>query len=114
MGDKVLETSNSNINGIVNGDIGKIIKIDPKDFTITIQFDEKTVKYKKENFATLTLAYGVSIHKSQGQEYPIVIIPIDEILSQNVNQKIIIYSSNQSKRKSYFYWFPGCFFYGCK
>ena len=53
MGDKVLETSNSNINGIVNGDIGKIIKIDPKDFTITIQFDEKTVKYKKEN------AYGV-------------------------------------------------------
>lgn len=48
MGDKVLETSNSNINGIVNGDIGKIIKIDPKDFTITIQFDEKTVKYKKK------------------------------------------------------------------
>ena len=98
MGDKVLETSNSNINGIVNGDIGKIIKIDPKDFTITIQFDEKTVKYKKENFATLTLAYGVSIHKSQGQEYPIVIIPLMKSYHRMLTRRLLYTAVTRARK----------------
>lgn len=102
MGDKVLETSNSNINGIVNGDIGKIIKIDPKDFTITIQFDEKTVKYKKENFATLTLAYGVSIHKSQGQEYPIVIIPLMKSYHRMLTRRLLYTAVTRAKEKVIF------------
>lgn len=102
LGDKVLETSNSNVKGIVNGDIGKIIKIDPKDFTITIQYDEKSVEYKKENFATLTLAYGVSIHKSQGQEYPIVIIPLMKSYHRMLTRRLLYTAVTRAKEKVIF------------
>ena len=104
IGDKVLETSNSNIDGIVNGDIGKIIKINmnTKDLTIKIQFDEKTVIYKKENLQSLTLAYGVSIHKSQGQEYPIVIIPLMKSYHRMLTRRLLYTAVTRAKEKVVF------------
>lgn len=102
VGDKVLETSNSNMKGVVNGDIGKIIKINIKNFSITIQYDKKTTEYKKENLNTLTLAYGVSIHKSQGQEYPVVIIPLMKSYYRMLTRRLLYTAVTRAKEKVIF------------
>ena len=61
---------------IFNGDIGRISDIDPGKNRVVVEFDERTVTYDKDELTELTLAYAISVHKSQGSEYPAVILPV--------------------------------------
>ena len=63
--------------GIFNGDMGVVRQIDPFARTMTVEFDEqRRVTYSFEQTAELELAYAITIHKSQGSEYPAVIMPL--------------------------------------
>ena len=63
--------------GIFNGDVGTIIEIEEEDGTIKVLFeDERVVKYEASQLDELELAYAITIHKSQGSEFPVVIIPV--------------------------------------
>ena len=62
--------------GIFNGDIGVIESIDFKDEVLNIWFDDRYVRYDFANLEELELSYAITVHKSQGSEYPIVIIPL--------------------------------------
>ena len=75
IGDKVIQTRNNYDKNIFNGDTGIIKAIAPDHSTLTIEFDE-LVEYSKSELSEIQHAYAISIHKSQGSEYPIVIIPL--------------------------------------
>ncbi|MBW2092958.1 MAG: ATP-dependent RecD-like DNA helicase, partial [Deltaproteobacteria bacterium] len=75
-GDKVMQIRNDYEKEIFNGDIGRIIKIDHENQEVTISFDERNVIYDFTDLDQVVLAYAISIHKSQGSEYPVVVIPL--------------------------------------
>ena len=75
-GDKVIQTVNNYDKNVFNGDIGIIEKVDESDGLIFINFDGKTIEYDFNELDEVNLAYAVTIHKSQGSEYPVVVMPI--------------------------------------
>jgi len=75
-GDKVLQTRNNYDKEVFNGDIGRIRKIDEDDQEMTVDYDGPLVNYDFEELDELALAYALTIHKSQGSEYPAVVIPL--------------------------------------
>ena len=63
--------------GVFNGDIGTVLNIDAVNREMCVEFDDKRrVRYNYENLEELELAYAITIHKSQGSEYPAVVLPI--------------------------------------
>ncbi|MGH7270819.1 MAG: ATP-dependent DNA helicase, partial [Polyangiaceae bacterium] len=75
-GDKVMQIRNNYDLGVTNGDIGRIRAIDAVDQVVRVEFDERVVPYEYSDLDELVLAYACSIHKSQGSEYPCVVIPV--------------------------------------
>jgi len=74
--DKVMQVKNNYDKEVFNGDIGRITNIDPVDQVVTISFDGRATAYDYTDLDEIVLAYAVSVHKSQGSEYPAVVIPI--------------------------------------
>jgi len=74
--DKVIQTENDYKKEVFNGDIGTIEKIDPVEHEVSIRFDDKLVEYDYGELDEVSLAYAVTIHKSQGSEFPAVVIPV--------------------------------------
>lgn len=75
-GDKVMQTRNNYSKDVFNGDIGIISEIDSAAESITVQMDDKEVRYESAEIAELVLAYAVSVHKFQGSEYPCIVMPV--------------------------------------
>jgi exodeoxyribonuclease V alpha subunit len=76
LGDKVMQIVNNYDKDVFNGDIGWISKIDPEEREVVIDFDGRPVPYDNSDLDEVVLAYAVSVHKSQGSEYPVVILPV--------------------------------------
>lgn len=74
--DKVMQIRNNYDKEVFNGDIGRILNIDTETQEVTISFDGRAVAYDYPDLDEIVLAYAVSVHKSQGSEYPAVVIPI--------------------------------------
>ena len=126
MGDKVMQTSN-NYNlpfdvvddsgkvcdagvGIYNGDIGEIVDIDEEENTMIIKYDDRLAYYAKEDLKDLNLAYAITVHKSQGSEYDIVIMPMTKAPYRLLTRKILYTAMTRAKKclifigsENYFY-----------
>ncbi len=74
--DKVMQIRNNYDKEVFNGDIGRIVGVLPDENEITVLFDGRNVTYEFYELDELVLAYAVSVHKSQGSEYPAVVIPV--------------------------------------
>ena len=76
IGDKVMQIRNNYDYEVFNGDIGRITDVDFIEKLVTIQFPEKSVAFDMADLNELVLAYGTTVHKAQGSEYPAVVIPV--------------------------------------
>ena len=75
-GDKLIQLRNNYDKDLFNGDIGQVLSIDGVKGTLTADFDGAKHTFERGEFGDLALAYAISIHKSQGSEYPVVIVPL--------------------------------------
>ena len=75
-GDKVMQIRNNYDKEVFNGDIGVIRGIDPDDRSLTLVFDDRSVTYDATELDEIVLAYATTVHKAQGAEYPIVVMPV--------------------------------------
>lgn len=104
-GDKVLHLVNDAEANVFNGDIGYITELMPAKYTdskqdeITIQFDGNEVTYPRNEWLKITLAYAMSIHKSQGSEFPVVILPITRQSGRMLQRNLIYTAITRSKSK---------------
>jgi exodeoxyribonuclease V alpha subunit len=76
LGDKVMQLKNDYEREVYNGDVGYVAEIKPEERAVIVLFDDREVIYEEGDLDELTLAYATSIHKSQGSEYPAVVIPL--------------------------------------
>jgi exodeoxyribonuclease V alpha subunit len=76
VGDKVMHLRNNYQKEVYNGDIGTISRIDPARTHLIVDYYDRTVRYDFDELDEITMAYAISVHKSQGSEYPAVIVPI--------------------------------------
>lgn len=76
LGDKVMQIKNDYNKNVFNGDTGYIIWIDAVEEKLTVDFGDAPVEYTKAETSQLELAYASTVHKSQGSEYPVVVMPV--------------------------------------
>jgi exodeoxyribonuclease V alpha subunit len=75
-GDRVMQMKNDYEKGVFNGDIGLITEISSEQQTLTVDFEGKQIPYDWNEADELTLAYAVTVHKSQGSEFPAIVMPV--------------------------------------
>ena len=98
IGDKVMHLRNNYEKDVFNGDIGAIQSIAGDLYTLTVDYDGRTVSYDFSELDELALAYAISVHKSQGSEYPAVIIPLT-IQHYPLLQRNLLYTAITRGRK---------------
>ncbi|MSU21802.1 MAG: ATP-dependent RecD-like DNA helicase [Pedosphaera sp.] len=96
--DKVIQTENNYDKEVFNGDIGQIIRIDPIEREAVIRFDSREVTYDFGELDEISLAYAITIHKSQGSEFPAVVIPISTQHFMLLQRNLIYTGITRGKR----------------
>lgn len=98
VGDKVMQTRNDYEREVFNGDSGWVQDIDPGKRQLSVNFDGRIVRYESEDLDALVLAYAISIHKSQGSEYPAIVIPILTTHFVMLNRNLIYTAVTRARR----------------
>ena len=97
VGDKVMQIKNNYDKEIFNGDTGFITNVDTMERIVEVDYDGNKVIYDKSELDEIVLAYASTIHKSQGSEYPIVIIPVSNSHSRMLQRNLIYTAITRSK-----------------
>jgi exodeoxyribonuclease V alpha subunit len=96
--DRVMQLKNDYQKEVFNGDMGIVTLVNMEDRTLTVDFDGKSVEYESSELDELSLSYATTIHKSQGSEYPIVIIPV-HFTNYVMLQRNLIYTAVTRAKK---------------
>lgn len=102
VGDKVIQTSNNYELGVFNGDIGFVQHCNVDGGKILVQFGDRLVAYKNEQALELRLAYAITIHKSQGSEFPVVLIPVSNQHFIMLQRNLIYTALTRAKKLAVF------------
>jgi exodeoxyribonuclease V alpha subunit len=98
VGDKVMQIENNYDRDIYNGDIGFVTAIDREDDELMVEFDGRAVTYPFGELDELVLSYATTIHKSQGSEYPVVVIPVSTQHYMMLKRNLIYTGITRGKR----------------
>ena len=108
-GDKVMQIKNNYDKNVFNGDVGVIFKVHKGDDKVTVFYDDKTVEYEGDELEQLALAYACTIHKSQGSEYPAVIVILDSSHYMMLQRNLIYTAITRAKGHVWVLSAPGAF-----
>lgn len=108
-GDKVIQLRNNYDKGIFNGDIGKVLAVDPGEGSIRVDFDGSEHEFARADFGNMGLAYAISIHKSQGSEYPVVVLPIMKAHFMMLQRNLLYTGLTRGKKKVFIVGEPAAF-----
>jgi len=98
-GDKVIQLKNNYDKNLFNGDIGFVAKSDPEAGTLEADFDGDRHTFTRGEMGDLALAYAISIHKSQGSEYPVVIVPLLKAHFMMLQRNLLYTAITRGRRK---------------
>ena len=101
IGDKVIQTINNYDKNVFNGDIGILKAISADASTVSIAYNQNLIEYKRNELSQIQLAYALSIHKSQGSEYPIVILPLMKQHFIMLQRNLLYTAITRAKEKLY-------------
>ncbi|CAI8288440.1 MAG: ATP-dependent RecD-like DNA helicase [Opitutia bacterium UBA7350] len=101
IGDKIIQNRNNYDKNIFNGDTGIVRSIAPDKSGLTINFNGEQIEYTKSELGELQLAYAISIHKSQGSEYPAVIIPLLKQHFMMLQRNLVYTGITRARQKVY-------------
>jgi exodeoxyribonuclease V alpha subunit len=97
-GDKVMQLRNNYDKGVFNGDLGRILAIDRDVASVKVEFLEKVVEYESDELDEIALAYATSVHKSQGSEYPVVVMPLHTAHYMMLHRSILYTAVTRGKK----------------
>jgi exodeoxyribonuclease V alpha subunit len=98
-GDKVIQLRNNYDKNLFNGDIGNVTSVDPTAGKLDAAFDGDAHEFTRGEFGDLALAYAISIHKSQGSEYPVVIVPLLKAHFMMLQRNLLYTAITRGKKK---------------
>jgi exodeoxyribonuclease V alpha subunit len=101
-GDKVIQIRNNYEKNVFNGDIGIIRNIEPSTGTVTVGYDSGRVEYTKGSLDEIVHAYAITVHKSQGSEYPAVVIPLHTQHYPMLQRNLVYTALTRAKRLAVF------------
>ncbi len=114
-GDKILQLVNDPDNNVFNGDIGYIVSINNRKTTeVIIDYDGNYVTYPRDKFNNFRHGYAISIHKAQGSEFNMVIIPFVNSFKRMLYNKLVYTAVTRAKNKLILVGDPNSFIYGVK
>ncbi|MDR1759247.1 MAG: ATP-dependent RecD-like DNA helicase [Fibrobacter sp.] len=108
-GDRMIQLKNNYEKNVFNGDIGFVAGTDSKDQTLKVYFDGRVLSYDEDDAAELTQAYACTIHKSQGSEYPVVIVVLDSSHFNMLQRNLIYTAVTRAKEHVWILSAPGAF-----
>jgi len=100
-GDKIIQLRNNYDKSLFNGDIGTVVSTDGVAGTLDAQFDSDRHTFERGEFGDLALAYAISIHKSQGSEYPVVVVPLMKAHFMMLQRNLLYTAITRGKKKVY-------------
>ena len=108
-GDKVIQTRNNYDKDVFNGDMGIIEAVDTLNGKVDIDFEGKQVSYQRMEITDLQPAYAISVHKSQGSEYPVVIFPLLKQHFMMLQRNLVYTGLTRAKKKVVFVGDPAAY-----
>jgi len=108
-GDKVIQLRNNYDKNLFNGDIGTVQRVDPAAGTLDAEFDGDRHTFERGEAGDLALAYCISIHKSQGSEYPVVVIPLLKAHFMMLQRNLLYTAITRGRRKVFLVGEPAAF-----
>lgn len=101
--DKILQLKNQNEDNVYNGDIGVLLNVDLGNNVtaskLLVGYDDNLVEYSSKDFVNISHAYCISIHKSQGSEYPLIILPVSFAYQRMLAKNLIYTAITRAKQK---------------
>jgi ATP-dependent exoDNAse (exonuclease V) alpha subunit len=108
-GDKLIQLRNNYDKGLFNGDIGTVVDVDLTKGTLVADFDGEKHAFERGEMNEVALAYAISIHKSQGSEYPVVVVPLLKAHFMMLQRNLVYTAITRGKKKVFLVGEPAAF-----